>query len=92
MESKFNQDHEVKTHDWLCDFLSTVMDKDHPMEIPRDLNTPWESLDLDSLAMIEAATAIEDHFEIEVDDEDLGEFVTIGDISTYIDKKISEKS
>jgi acyl carrier protein len=92
MESDSFEGQQISTHEWLCNFLSTVMDIERPLDIPKDPNTPWKSLNLDSLAMIATAEEIEDHFKIKVDDEDLGEFVTTGDISEYIDKKVANRT
>jgi acyl carrier protein len=43
-------------------------------------------LDVDSLAMVEIATAAEDHFGVRIPDDDLKELRTVGDAVTYIEK------
>lgn len=92
MESESHKEQDKpSTHEWLCSFISTVMDEDEPMDIPRDPSTPIASLVLDSLGIIVTVEAIEEHFQISVADEDLDQFVTTGDISTYIDSKIDKK-
>ena len=43
-------------------------------------------LDIDSLAMVEIATAAEDHFGVRIPDDDLKELRTVADAVTYIEK------
>jgi acyl carrier protein len=45
-----------------------------------------DDLDVDSLAMVEIATAAEDHFGVRIPDEDLKELRTVGDAVHYIEK------
>lgn len=44
-----------------------------------------DDLDADSLDLIDLAMSLEDSFEVEVPDEELENFKTIGDIVKYID-------
>ena len=44
-----------------------------------------EDLDADSLDLIDLAMSLEDCFEVEVPDEELENFKTVGDIVKYID-------
>jgi acyl carrier protein len=43
-------------------------------------------LDVDSLAMVEIATAAEDKFSVRIPDEDLKDLRTVGDAVIYIEK------
>ncbi len=49
-----------------------------------------DDLDADSLDAVEVIMAIEDEFDIEIDDEDAEGFKSIGDIVNYVNSKISE--
>ncbi len=49
-----------------------------------------DDLDADSLDAVEVIMAIEDEFDIEIDDEDAEGFSSIGDIVNYVNSKISE--
>ncbi len=48
-----------------------------------------DDLDADSLDAVEVIMAIEDEFDIEIDDEDAESFKSIGDIVNYVNSKIS---
>ena len=59
-------------------------------EIDEDEVTPetnLEDLNFDSLDMIEIAMDIEDEFNVEVPDEVLEKFVTIGDIVEFLENR-----
>jgi acyl carrier protein len=43
-------------------------------------------LDVDSLSMVEIATAAEDHFGVRIPDDDLKDLKTVGDAVNYIEK------
>ena len=45
-----------------------------------------DDLDVDSLSMVEIATAAEDHFGVRIPDDDLKNLKTVGDAVTYIEK------
>ncbi len=45
-----------------------------------------EDLDADSLDLIDLAMSLEDSFEVEVPDEELEKFKTVGDIVKYIEE------
>jgi acyl carrier protein len=45
-----------------------------------------DDLDVDSLAMVEIATAAEDHFGVRIPDDDLKDLRTVGDAVNYIEK------
>lgn len=45
-----------------------------------------EDLDADSLDLIDLAMSLEDEFEVEVPDEELENFKTVGDIVKYIEE------
>ncbi len=50
-------------------------------------NTTFEELNIDSLDMVELLMGIEDEFDITVDDEDVENFTTLGDVAEYISNK-----
>lgn len=43
-------------------------------------------LDMDSLDHVEIVMALEDEFNIEIDDDVAGTLLTVGDLITYVDK------
>ena len=43
-----------------------------------------EDLDVDSLSMVEIATAVEDKFGVAIPDDELGNIKTVGDAISYI--------
>jgi acyl carrier protein len=45
-----------------------------------------DDLDVDSLSMVEIATAAEDSFGVRIPDEDLKDLRTVGDAVSYIEK------
>jgi acyl carrier protein len=45
-----------------------------------------EDLDVDSLSMVEIATAVEDKFGVAIPDDELGNIKTVGDAIAYIEK------
>ena len=45
-----------------------------------------DDLDVDSLAMVEIATAAEDHFGVRIPDDDLKDLKTVGDAVGFIEK------
>src|SRR3954452_16453334 len=45
-----------------------------------------EDLDVDSLSMVEIATAVEDKFGVAIPDDELGNIKTVGDAISYIEK------
>jgi acyl carrier protein len=44
-----------------------------------------EDLDVDSLSMVEIATAVEDKFGVAIPDDELGNIKTVGDAMNYIE-------
>ena len=44
-----------------------------------------DDLDVDSLSMVEIATAAEDHFGVRIPDDDLKDLKTVGDAVAYIE-------
>ncbi|MGZ4602819.1 MAG: acyl carrier protein [Kineosporiaceae bacterium] len=44
-----------------------------------------EDLDVDSLSMVEIATAVEDKFGVAIPDDELGNIKTVGDAINYIE-------
>jgi len=51
----------------------------------------FEGLNADSLDIVQILVAVEDAFDIEVQDEELQELSNMGDFITYIESKIAEK-
>jgi len=51
----------------------------------------WQDIKADSLDMVQVLVAVEDTFDIEVSDEDLGEFKNLGDFVNYIEARLAEK-
>jgi acyl carrier protein len=45
-----------------------------------------EDLDVDSLSMVEIATAVEDKFGVAIPDDELGNIKTVGDAISFIEK------
>lgn len=45
-----------------------------------------DDLDIDSLSMVEIATAAEDRFSVRIPDDALGDLVTVGDAVAYIER------
>ena len=45
-----------------------------------------DDLDLDSLTMVEVATAAEDKFNVQIPDDDLKDLKTVQDAVTYVEK------
>ncbi len=50
-----------------------------------------DDLDIDSLSMVEIAVAAQDKFGVEVPDDDLKTFLTVGDVVNYIKKALAEQ-
>jgi acyl carrier protein len=50
-----------------------------------------DDLDIDSLSMVEIAVAAQDKFGVEVPDDDLKKFFTVGDVVNYIKKALAEQ-
>jgi len=49
-----------------------------------------EDLGLDSLAMIELLFKIEEHFDLEIPNEDLSRITTVADVATYVEEKLGQ--
>ncbi|MBA7469386.1 Acyl carrier protein [subsurface metagenome] len=52
----------------------------------------WQDIKADSLDLVQVLVAVEDTFDIEVPDEDLGELKNLGEFIQYIDNRVAEKS
>lgn len=50
-----------------------------------------EDCDMDSLDYVELFMVIEDEFEVVVDDESARNWLTIGDVVSYVDKAVADK-
>ncbi len=51
----------------------------------------WQDIKADSLDMVQVLVAVEDTFDIEVPDEDLGELKNLGEFVKYIETRLAEK-
>lgn len=50
-------------------------------------NTTFEEINFDEFDLIELVMSVEDKYEIEVPDEALSEFKTVGDFAEYLESK-----
>jgi acyl carrier protein len=50
-----------------------------------------EDLGLDSLAMIELLFKIEEHFDLEIPNEDLSRITTVADVTAYVEEKLGRR-
>ena len=53
--------------------------------------TTFQDLDADSLDIVQILVALEDTYDIEIDDEELREVGNMGDFIAYIERKVAEK-
>ena len=51
----------------------------------------WQDIKADSLDLVQVMVAVEDTFDIEVPDEDLGDLKNLGDFVKYIENRVAEK-
>ena len=54
--------------------------------------TTFKDLEADSLDVVQILVALEDHFNIEVVDEELESITNMGDFIDYIDRKVTENT
>ena len=66
----------------LAQHLKRDVSKIHPQDRLR------EDLGLDSLAMIELLFKIEEHFDLEIPNEDLSRVTTVADVTVYVEEKL----
>ena len=59
---------------------------------PIDMDSEFEKLDLDSLAMFEVVYELEESFAVELDEVELAEMKTVGDLVEGIERKLAGKS
>jgi len=52
----------------------------------------FKDLEADSLDIVQILVALEDEFDIEIMDEELGEISNMGEFIDYIDRKVAEKT
>lgn len=52
--------------------------------------TTFKDLEADSLDIVQILVALEDHFNIEIVDEELEAITNMGDFIDYIDRKVAE--
>ena len=53
--------------------------------------TTFKDLEADSLDIVQILVALEDHFDIEIPDDDLKEITTMGDMVAYVESKLADK-
>lgn len=53
--------------------------------------TTFKDLEADSLDIVQILVALEDHFDIEIPDEDLEGISNMGDMVAYVERKVAEK-
>ena len=53
--------------------------------------TTFKDLNADSLDIVQILVAIEDNYDIEIDDEELQEITDMGGFISYIERKVAEK-
>ena len=70
----------------LAQHLKRDVSKIHPQDRLR------EDLGLDSLAMIELLFKIEEHFDLEIPNEDLSRVTTVADVTAYVEEKLGAKA
>lgn len=74
--------------DVMLDILGEIVEVDlESIDSETKLQT---DLELTSLDVVNLITEFEDKFDIEIPDEDIREFLTVGDIENYLDQKINE--
>jgi len=54
--------------------------------------TTFKDLEADSLDIVQILVALEDHFNIEIVDEELEAITNMGDFIDYIDRKVTENT
>ncbi len=54
--------------------------------------TTFKDLEADSLDIVQILVALEDHFNIEIVDEELESITNMGDFIDYIDRKVTENT
>ncbi len=52
----------------------------------------FKDLDADSLDIVQMLVALEDTFDIEIQDEELQEVTNMGDFVAYIERKVAERN
>jgi acyl carrier protein len=63
---------------------------EHASEVISDDDIILSEIGLDEIDMAEVAISLEDGFGIEIDDDDITEWKTVGNISDYINKKLGD--
>jgi len=55
------------------------------------LEATFKDFDADSLDIVQILVAVEDHYDIEIDDEELQDVQNMGGFLAYVENKIAEK-
>ena len=53
--------------------------------------TTFKDLDADSLDIVQILVALEDNYDIEIEDEELQDISNMGDFVAYIERKVAEQ-
>lgn len=53
--------------------------------------TTFKDLNADSLDIVQILVALEDTYDIEIQDEELQEVINMGDFIAYVERKVTEK-
>ena len=72
----------------LIDIISEQLELDK--SVVKETSSFTDDLGAGSLDMIDLAMSIEDEFEIELSDDNIGKIKTVGDLAKFISSKIDE--
>ncbi len=56
----------------------------------KDSDDLIKDLAMDSLSVLEIAVDLESHYDVRIEDEDLDDIQTVGEIITYIERRLGE--
>ena len=76
----------MNTFEKLCDIIRKELMLDENLTLTKD--TLFTELDCDSIDLVDIVMSIEDSFDIEIIDEDLEKFKSLGDVAAYLDEKV----
>lgn len=82
----------MKTSDEIFDFLSTEVLPDYVCDDEViTVDVKLEDTCLDSIDLIEIVMFLEEQYEVEIDDDTISEFITIGDMVKAVCEQLGEK-
>lgn len=73
--------------DTICTFLQELQEGDAEITAQTDLR---EDLGLNSLDAVDLALKLEDEFDIELPDDELAGFETVGDVVAAVERRVGE--